>query len=301
MRNLLRFVAVSLACVSLATGASAQDKAARAQELLAKAREALGGDHKVKSVQSLWLSAKFQRVLGDEMPQVDGEIELSMLLPDKYKKSETMNLPVGGASVTRIEGLNGEERFSDSHTNSPGGGTIMFRRAEDRPGGEADALRATRADFARNVLSLLLNSTQDLPLEFAYAGQAQSPDGVAEMIDAKAPGGFSARLFLDKKTYQPLMMTYRAPKPQMKVMTQKFSGSREEAEKKKEEIEKEAAKTTPPQQEADIQIFFSDYRSVDGILLPHHISRAVDGKTSEEWDVKKYKVNPQLKPDSFSK
>src|SRR5262245_38919588 len=169
----------------------AQDRSTRAKELIGQAREALGGDARLAAVQSLSMTASFKRALGEEM-QADGEFELNILLPDKFKRVETMKLPLGGASVTRIEGLNGEQRFSDSRTNSSGGGAILFRRAEDSPDGQANALRATRADFARNLLVLLLTSSQTLPLELAYVGEAKSEDGTAVVIEAKASDGFSA-------------------------------------------------------------------------------------------------------------
>jgi hypothetical protein len=36
------------------------------------------------------------------------------------------------------------------------------------------------------------------------------------------------------------------------------------------------------------------------VLLPHKVSRSVDGKTTEEWTFKTIKVNPAFKSDAFS-
>jgi hypothetical protein len=47
-------------------------------------------------------------------------------------------------------------------------------------------------------------------------------------------------------------------------------------------------------------MFLDDYRAEDGVLLPHKVSRSVDGKTTEEWTFKTIKVNPAFKPDAFS-
>jgi hypothetical protein len=274
----------------------AQDRSARAKELIGQAREALGGDARLAAVQGLSMTATFKRELTEDM-QVDGEFELSFLLPDKFKRVETMNLPVGGASVTRIEGLNGDQRFADSRTSSAGGGAIMIRRPDDQPGAQANAIKATRADFARNLLALLLTSSQTVPLELSYAGEAKSEDGTAMVIEAKSSDGFSARLFLDKQTHQPLMLTYKTLQPPMRLMTHR-AASREEFEKKRKELEAQPHDEGEAK-EVEVQVFLSDYRSVDGVQLPHRISRAVDGKPTEEWDVKKYKLNPPLKPESF--
>jgi hypothetical protein len=50
----------------------------------------------------------------------------------------------------------------------------------------------------------------------------------------------------------------------------------------------------------DINMFFDDYKQEEGIWLPHHLSRSVDGKTIEEWTFKTIKVNPAFKADAFS-
>jgi hypothetical protein len=39
---------------------------------------------------------------------------------------------------------------------------------------------------------------------------------------------------------------------------------------------------------------------VDGIRLPHHLSRSIDGKPAEEMTFKTIKINPVFKSDTFS-
>ena len=67
-----------------------------------------------------------------------------------------------------------------------------------------------------------------------------------------------------------------------------------------EEIEKQMkeAEATPPKL-VEYRLFFSDYRKVDGVSLPHHIARGLGAKTTEEWDITSYKVNPSFKADRF--
>jgi len=45
----------------------------------------------------------------------------------------------------------------------------------------------------------------------------------------------------------------------------------------------------------------SDYKKVDGIMLPHRIETSLDGEPNEEWTVEKYKVNPAIKADTWEK
>jgi len=143
---------------------------------------------------------------------------------------------------------------------------------------------------------LLLTSPASMPLEFAYGGEAEAEDGKASVLDVKGPGAFSARLFLDQTSRRPLMLAYKGVAPMMVMRTER--GERGD----------KPATVGPPAKEApagagplvDITIFFDDYKAIDGVLLPHHVSRSIDGKPSEEWTFKTIKVNPTFAPDAFS-
>jgi hypothetical protein len=56
----------------------------------------------------------------------------------------------------------------------------------------------------------------------------------------------------------------------------------------------------PKPQLVDLPLVLDDYKPVDGIMLPHHLSRSVDGKPSEEMTFTAIKLNPAFKPDAFS-
>ena len=306
-----KLIEVFLLMVFAATGTTypslklVDDKAdaARAQELLAQARQSLGGEAKLKAVQSLAAAGKFRRILGAQAPEMSGDFELEFLLPDKFKRTENMVIMGGAAQVTRIEGYNGEQMFFDS--SSSGGGMVMIRRpGGDDPKAQAAQLRNLKADVARHLIAWLLTAPDTYQIQFTYAGQADSPDGKADIVDAKNAEGFTARLFLDQKTHQPLMLSYRAvvSKPIVRTMQ---AGSREEGEKHAKEMEKqtadEIAKAQQNQSESEVQIFYADYRPVDGLLLPHKASRSVNGEVIEEWEMTKFKLNPPLKADKFKK
>jgi hypothetical protein len=66
------------------------------------------------------------------------------------------------------------------------------------------------------------------------------------------------------------------------------------------EIDKQRAEAeATPAKMIEYRIFFSDYRSVDGVSLPHKIARGTGSKTTEEWEITSYKVNPTFKADRF--
>ena len=57
----------------------------------------------------------------------------------------------------------------------------------------------------------------------------------------------------------------------------------------------------PPPTPSTVSLYLADYKKVDGVMLPHRLTQAVDGKTVEEWTIEKVKVNPNVKADLFEK
>jgi len=275
----------------------------RAQEVLRAARTALGGEEKLRSVRSLSLAGEMRRETQPGNTQ-SGEIKLEFLLPNKFLRTETLSL-FAGAEISFLTCLNGHEAWEDSRAS--GGSANMnimrppqARRSKDQ---QEELLKKNRAEFTRNLLALLLTPPSSLQLQFASAGEAQAQDGRVDVLDVTGPDGFTARLFFDQKTHLPVMMNYRGVVFRVTINRGVRASSKEEAEKLGEAARQKStdASANASRQETEIQMRFSDYRAVEGILLPRHITRAVDGKAIEEWNLKTIKVNPALKPQSFRK
>ena len=62
-----------------------------------------------------------------------------------------------------------------------------------------------------------------------------------------------------------------------------------------------SADPAAPTQEIAVQLYFADYRPVDGILFPFQIVKAVNGVPVDEWKLEKFKLNPDLKAKLFEK
>jgi hypothetical protein len=191
-----------------------------------------------------------------------------------------------------------------------------------RPGDDATrrpaALRRSREDLARVLLGILASPQPSFSVTYAYAGQAEAPDGKADVIDVTGPDNFAARLFVDAESHLPLMLTYVAPEPRTVVRSATREGGPPRpanphggapatvrtpeglSVEEKERMDKamKGAEATPTKM-TEYRLFFTDFRSVGGLLLPHHIARGTADKTTEEWDIKSYKVNPALKADRF--
>lgn len=264
---------------------------AKAADLLAQARAALGGEKRLADVKGLSCAGTVNRAMGDR--QISGEVTIDLQLPDKMLRTDSIS-PMGDSALVVTElGINGDTLLRSTKTvNAPPG---MIIRTPPPPAkgsdAEAQALRNSRAELARFTVALLLSAPPSVPIEFAYAGEAESPDGKADVLDLKGPNSFVAKLFLDKSSHRPLMLTYRGVAPRMIV--QRSDGPPPSAGAPRD-------LPAPPAPEAvDINVYFDDYRTVDGVLLPHHISRAIGGETNEEWTFKTMKVNPVFKADAF--
>ncbi|MFN0087370.1 MAG: hypothetical protein ACKVX9_18415 [Blastocatellia bacterium] len=299
-----RLIVMMLLCVAgwgFQSPIFAQDAAGRARQALAEARAALGGE-KLSTLRSLSVEGGYRRMMGQGR-EMSGDVTYDLLLPDKMMRTETMR-PFGDMEITRLEAMNGDGVWEDQQQSGGGGGMVMIRRGVGGGGGEDPkkaqemAQQAIRGEFARFSLGLLLTTASSFPVEYAFAGEAESPDGKADVLDVTGPNGFAARLFLDQKSHRPLMLTYKGKKPRM-VMHTATGGppSQADVEKRIRESEAEAARSP----DVEYQIRFSDYKEVNGISLPHRISKGIESETSEEIEFKKFKVNPQIKPEKFVK
>jgi len=301
MRKILSLLAITIFCTSVAL---ATDDA-RAQEILKQARQAIGGDEQLQKIQSLQINGQYRRMFGDR--QMGGDREISISLPNKYLVEDAMN--AGGLSTAMINfrGLNGDKAWSG---NSGGGGGMVFRIAG--PGGQQASpeqmeemlRRIYTAEFSRYLLAIILTPPPSLTVEYKYAGESDVEDVQADVIDVSGPNNFAVRVFFDKKSHMPLLLSYRGPKPRIMTMTrQAGSGSKpEDVAKARAEAEKKMQAETPAvPEEADFYIRMTDYKKVGGVTLPYKLTFLTENEVSEEFEISKYQLNPQFKADRFEK
>jgi hypothetical protein len=277
----------------------------RALEVLKQARESIGGEEQLQKIQGLQINGQYRRVFGER--QMGGDREISILLPNKYLVEDAMN--AGGLSTAMINtrGLNGERAWS----GSSGGGGGMFIRMGG-PGGEhatpeqieAGLRRAFSAEFSRYLLAMILTPPPSLAVEYKYAGESDVEDVQADVIDVTGPDKFAMRIFFDKKSHLPLLLSYRGPKPRIMTMTRQAGGNAkpEDLKKAREEAEKKMMSEAPAApEEVDFFIRLTDHKRVGGLMLPHKLTFLTDNEVSEEFEISKYQLNPQFKADLFEK
>jgi hypothetical protein len=298
-------------CLGMAEDTRAEETVtddARAQEILKQARNAIGGEEVLLKVQSLGIKGEYRRFLGER--ELAGDREVNIELPDKYLVEDAMN--PGGMSTAMIntKGLNAEHAWNAS---SGGGGGGMFIRMGN-PGGaqptpeqiEAMLRRSYRNEFTRYLLAVLLTTPPSVSVEYKYVGESNVEETAADVVEVSGPDKFAVRIFFDKQSHIPLLLSYRGNKPRI-ITSFSRGGDRsvkpEDAVKHaKEEAEKKlAAEPAAPPEEVDFFIRLTDYKKVNGLSLPHKFTFLTEAEVSEEFQISKYQVNPQFKPERFQK
>jgi len=294
----------------------AQDRVAG---ILAATRKAMGGEDKVAGVKTLTAEGPFRRMMGQR--DMEGMVMLTIARPDKMHRLEDMALGgmVGGPSMERTMVLNGTTSWEDSQNRGGMGGGMRIMMAG--PGGPAGAAatpeqvneaRTRRMRVQLQRLSAALFADAGVP--WVDAGVAESPDGKADILEAKEETGRTLRLFIDQNSRLPLMVQYQDPKPMVMINggpggrgpggpgAPGAAGGPPPAPPTPEEMQRRMAEMqrNPPQL-GTFAMHLSDYKKVDGIMLPHKIETSLDGEPNEEWTIEKFKVNPQVKADLFEK
>ena len=205
-----------LAAVSLqkVSTTAAQAPARDATAVLAEAREALGGEKRLSAVKNFIVTGRTRQVRGDNLVPI--EFEIATELPDKYVRKDEIPAQESGPTST---GFNGDELIQlpvpAAPTGPPGAGRAGGPATPPSPA-QLETMRKTRVDnvkqdFVRLTLGMFAGSFSSYPLKFTYVGQAEAPQGKADVLEAKAPPNFTLRLFVNSQTHLPIMVSWQAP------------------------------------------------------------------------------------------
>lgn len=186
---------------------------------------------------------------------------------------------------------------------------------------------AQKKDFARLALAMFGQSFAAFPLEFTYAGEAEAADGKAHVIDVKGADDFTGRLFVDQKTSLPLMMSWMAKEPVQLTMgsrpgapggaavgggqTMALGGGAtftsgggqqmtdEQRKQMQAEMEARMKEAEANRRTVEYRIYYSNFKTVSGVKLPHTFQRSIDGKPTEEMTFDQIRINPKIDPKKF--
>ena len=330
LSSFVRAVLVAVVSLVPVTGGAAQG-APRGAALLALAQRAIGGAKGLAGVRTLQVTGTFRRVVDNN--DTEGDFEVFMELPDKYLRSEKTGTP-GQPSTETIEALVGTEvrdavrgGGGRGGANVGGDGSPPADLGDDpaagrRDGGQGDAppaeadvapgpatgpgpargadpdaqRRARQADVSRLLLMWLLKS--EVPP--AWVGIAESPDGKADVLEARFADGRPTRLFLESSTHMPLMMQWDAA-PARGGGAGGRRGREGQGGQRGGAPDGAGAVQGGPPPLVTFDMTFSDHREVNGIRLPYVITRGTNGQTRERWAISRYRVNPPFGAETFAR
>ena len=258
VRNRVGIHALGLLVVMLSVGVTAQSD--RAAAVLASARASLGGEARIAGVKTLIANGRTRQIRGNNLIPIEFEIQAE--LPDRYSRRD--EVPAQDTAPS-LSGFNGDTLI------------LVPPLPAQQAGAAADRVITAKQEFARLLLGMFATSVESFPLVFVYAGQAEAPQGKADVLDVTGPANFMARLFIDSQTHLPLMLSWQAPPAPMR------GGG-------------PPAASSPAVEQ---RMYFADHRNVDGHQLPFRIRRASGAETTEETTFDRFRINARVDARRF--
>ena len=300
-------VAIVLICLYASVPGIAQTPTA--DSVMANARKALGGEAKITAVKTFIANGRTRQVRGENLVPIEFEIQAE--LPDKYSRRDEFPAQDAGPVTA---GFAGEALVLIPRPVPP----------PPRPGMPAPPpaameaqLRArmmqSKQDFARLLLGMFAGTTPAFPVTYSYVGQAEAPQGKADVIDVKGPANFAARFFV-ADTGLPIMVSWQPP------MGPGGPGGMARPGGPPPGAGGPPAAAPPPggpppggapiaagpggpppgaKPAPEQRLYFADYRDVDGLKLPFRIRRAAGSETTEETTFDRYRINAKVDPRRF--
>jgi hypothetical protein len=294
----------------------------RSLELIRQAQTAIGGEIAVRSVRSLSINGNVTKTFDfDGATRVEqGELEINLQFPNQFAKM--MKLGHNGNATegktgelrkeVRVVVMNGEGKMPlRARVGASGekGNVVIVRKGDGEKVLSGDNIADDKArriitdenidviknsgnhhqnEMFRTTLALLLNAAPET--EFTYAGEGDVDGGNCDIVEARS-GNSTVKLFLDKTSHLPRMISYQGHKPMV------FRVRKDDAKTDSDVRVFERGLNKP--ETAEFQIRFSDYRAVNGILLPHRWTQTVGGNADETFDVTDYEINPANIAEKF--
>lgn len=182
-------------------------------------------------------------------------------------------------------------------------------------------LTTVKQDFVRLTLGMFAASFSSYPVTFRHIGQAEAPQGKADVLEVKGPGTFLLKLFINSQTHLPVMVSWTVPATNVVIKTPDQPApatlppgsivvdapAAPPATAPKEELAKYAQEIMALRKQAlasrliEHRVYYADYRDIgNGLKFPFRLRRAVAGDTIEETTFDEFAVNKKIDPRRFA-
>ena len=247
------------------------------------------------------------------MRRGDAKGEVIETLPGSKEVIVTRKAGTGeaGESVEKIIALDKEGEFKTSDDKK-----IVIRKSGDGemiedvivgiPGEGQKRIRLEGShgeglhhqnELFRTTLSLLLTGPAGADVSYTFVGEGDVDGTTCNIVNAEFAGS-NVKLYLSKASSLPVMMSYSGhAMPKIMFFKTKDPSAGAVAEPMKDKVMFTKKLESP--ELAEIQVRFSDYRSVNGVQLPYKWTTTVGGQPHEVLDVTSYEINPANIAEKF--
>ena len=151
-------------------------------------------------------------------------------------------------------------------------------------------------ELLRTTLSLLLTAPDGMDVSYTFVGESDVDGTNCNVVNAEFAGS-NVKLYLSKTSSLPVMVSYLGHAMPKDMFFRTQAPADGAAEASKETVTFNHKMDAPEMSE--VQVRFTDYRSVNGVQLPYKWTTSVAGQTSEVFDVTNYDLNPANIAEKF--
>jgi hypothetical protein len=283
----------------LAVSPAAQDT--RVSQVLAAARQALGGDAALGAVRSFNISGRLTRDIGDQ--EITLQVEIDCELPDKFVRRTTNRNPL--LSTSSFDGFNGDEPIR--YTIPPMRQPPLLLAGPGAPDKVAESRKrltmANKRTFVRLTLAMFAASFDAYPLTLTYAGQEIEQDRMFDVVEIKGPDDVMMRLSVDAVTHLPRAVRWQTEPIVIRVQTRDGPGWPANVKPPPGVILLSEASSGDPAAGLPLvehRLLFTEYKKTDGLNWPHRLQEIVNGAIAEDARFSRFKINPKIDPKKFA-
>ncbi len=244
---------------------------------------------------------------GEEGIKTGGDVKKNVVIvKDKDGKVLTEDIKPGNGQRKiiikkddgTIQEVNPDDKGSVIFERKPGDNTTVWNTKDGKRIMVDKDVKIENVSGERNnemlhtTLALLLTAPQGLDINYTFAGEENVDGNACNIVEAQT-GGSSIKLFLDKSTFLPRMMSFMGTDMPHIVKLDKPSGDTPQKESKV------FVRTSEDSATFEHQLKFSDYRSVGDLLLPYRWTESVGGRQTQTTDITNYDVNPTNIAEKF--